>query len=53
MNDNFISGNITTTYEQIRLSIVASIPACHAGDPGSIPGVGAYFFHFFASLKLK
>ena len=24
----------------IRCSIVASIPACHAGDPGSIPGGG-------------
>ena len=24
----------------IRGSIVASIPACHAGDPGSIPGRG-------------
>ena len=24
-----------------RCSIVVSIPACHAGDPGSIPGNGA------------
>ena len=24
-----------------RLCIVVSIPACHAGDPGSIPGNGA------------
>ena len=24
-----------------RVSIVVSIPACHAGDPGSIPGHGA------------
>nr|PNR33895.1 hypothetical protein PHYPA_023711 [Physcomitrium patens]PNR33896.1 hypothetical protein PHYPA_023712 [Physcomitrium patens] len=23
-----------------RCSIVVSIPACHAGDPGSIPGSG-------------
>ena len=23
-----------------RVSIVVSIPACHAGDPGSIPGHG-------------
>ena len=23
-----------------RGSIVVSIPACHAGDPGSIPGLG-------------
>ncbi|KAH8975408.1 hypothetical protein BDL97_01G155800 [Sphagnum fallax] len=26
--------------EQCRCSIVVSIPACHAGDPGSIPGSG-------------
>ena len=24
---------------------MVSIPACHAGDPGSIPGFGGYFFH--------
>ena len=28
-------------HEAFRDSIVASIPACHAGDPGSIPGRGA------------
>ena len=28
---------------QGRCSIVVSIPACHAGDPGSIPGNGAIF----------
>ena len=27
----------------IRGSTVVSIPACHAGDPGSIPGLGAFF----------
>ena len=32
------------TYKQIRVSIVVSIPACHAGDPGSIPGLGVLFF---------
>ena len=25
----------------VRVSIVASISACHAEDPGSIPGLGA------------
>ena len=25
-----------------RCSIVVSIPACHAGDPGSIPGIGVF-----------
>jgi hypothetical protein len=30
-------------YQQGRCSIVVSIPACHAGDPGSIPGNGVSF----------
>jgi hypothetical protein len=30
---------------QIRDSIVASIPACHAGDRGSIPRRGAHIFY--------
>jgi hypothetical protein len=25
---------------------VVSIPACHAGDPGSIPGLGVLLFFF-------
>ena len=25
---------------------MVSIPACHAGNPGSIPGLGAFFFFF-------
>jgi hypothetical protein len=29
---------------QFLVSIVVSIPACHAGDPGSIPGRGASLF---------
>ena len=48
-----------------RCSIVVSIPACHAGDPGSIPGNGAFFvvlsvfissplfFHLIISSTLK
>ena len=35
---------VMKTYKQIRVSIVVSIPACHAGDPGSIPGLGVLFF---------
>ena len=31
---------------QFLVSIVVSIPACHAGDPGSIPGRGASLFLF-------
>ena len=26
----------------VRVSIVASISACHAEDPGSIPGLGVF-----------
>ena len=30
-------------FMKFRGSIVVSIPACHAGDPGSIPGLGVIF----------
>ena len=33
-----------------RCSIVVSIPACHAGDPGSIPGNGVLFI-FWSSIN--
>ena len=36
------------TKSRSRCSIVVSIPACHAGDPGSIPGNGDNFFGFFS-----
>ena len=43
----YIGPNRNTTFDQyvtlnkhILVSIVVSIPACHAGDPGSIPGRG-------------
>ena len=39
--------------QPFRGSIVVSIPACHAGDPGSIPGLGALFLLLiFASFFL-
>ena len=32
----------------LRGSTVVSIPACHAGNPGSIPGLGVFdIFYFF------
>ena len=34
--------SVLVTY-QFRCSIVVSISACHAEDPGSIPGGGVYF----------
>ena len=40
-------------YILIRGSIVVSIPACHAGNPGSIPGLGAFFFNFYFFFKKK
>ncbi|KAK1928187.1 hypothetical protein P3T76_016353 [Phytophthora citrophthora] len=33
----------TAPYSSILVSIVVSIPACHAGDPGTIPGREASF----------
>ena len=36
-----------------RCSIVVSIPACHAGDPGSIPGNGDFFSFCFLTLKRR
>ena len=32
----------------VRDSIVASIPACHAGDRGSIPRLGVFLFWSFS-----
>ena len=34
----------------ILVSIVVSIPACHAGDPGSIPGREAFALVFIFAL---
>ena len=38
-----------------RCSIVVSIPACHAGDPGSIPGNGVFvfLFSFLSWLRIR
>ena len=34
-------------------SIVVSIPACHAGDRGSIPRRGEFFFSFRNFIRLS
>ena len=34
---------VACLFPKFRGSIVVSIPACHAGDPGSIPGPGVLF----------
>ena len=36
----------------VRGSIVVSIPACHAGDRGSIPRRGAFLLFFFLKLPV-
>ena len=49
-----IKGKINNSKHRIRDSIVAIIPACHAGDPSSILGRGDFFilsiFIFFTSF---
>ena len=40
----FISMYDRENTEHILNSIVVSIPACHAGDPGSSPGRGDFFY---------
>ena len=48
-----INGCITPKINNFfRGSIVVSIPACHAGDPGSIPGSGVFFVFFCVWLLL-
>ncbi|CAK9191569.1 unnamed protein product [Sphagnum troendelagicum] len=39
---------VSNPENQSRCSIVVSIPACHAGDPGSIPGSGEKGPHFLS-----
>ena len=40
-------------FQTFRGSIVVSIPACHAGDPGSIPGLGVFFFVLWGHRKKR
>ena len=39
--------------QPIPCLIVVSIPACHAGDPGSIPGPGVLFLLVTPSKKVQ
>ena len=44
----YLNKKLNGKYSQTsRCSIVVSIPACHAGDPGSIPGNGEFFVILF------
>ena len=38
-------------FECLHDSIVVSIPACHAGDRGSIPRRGAFFIRIFEQIN--
>ena len=42
---------VSTVPYLLRYSTVVSIPACHAGDPGSIPGVGAFCSPYVGRLR--
>ena len=42
VNSRLLPGTHQSDDNNIRCSTVVSIPACHAGDPGSIPGAGAF-----------
>ena len=40
----FLKNASVSGQNKFRGCIVVSIPACHAGDPGSIPGLGGFLF---------
>ena len=46
------TGVYSNTSGRILDSIVVSIPACHAGDPGSIPGRGEETFSCVVKKKI-
>ena len=50
LRDSIIIMNSTTVVD-ILGSIVVSIPACHAGDRGSIPRRGGYVFTLCIRMK--
>lgn len=45
--------NFSNLYSKVLDSIVVSIPACHAGDRGSIPRRGDFFspFHYVLFIR--
>ena len=52
--DEINPNRVNIDYSQpSRCSIVVSISACHADDPGSIPGNGAFFFKFCLPFSLS
>ena len=49
----FVTGIFIAIVCVVLGSIVVSISACHAEDPGSIPGRGVQIFFFFFLLQLR
>ena len=49
----FVTGIFIAIVCVVLGSIVVSISACHAEDPGSIPGWGVQIFFFFLLLQLR
>ena len=45
--------NFSTNSYLILVSIVVSIPACHAGDRGSIPRRGDFFLSFLPLIDYE
>ena len=45
LDNGSFKDSLEIVYNAILDSIEVSIPACHAGDPGSIPGRGDQFFY--------
>ena len=48
---NIVYTNFSSTCCLVRHSIVASIPACHAGDRGSIPRDGGFWLMSLSQLE--
>ena len=53
VHDCIISAECSADVQPVLGSIVVSISACHAEDPGSIPGRGGYFLHFLLFFSCK
>ena len=52
ISDRLVVGEVGGVMSDFRDSIVVSISACHADDPGSIPGRGAFLWSFEVEVRL-
>ena len=53
MTDAQVPCDVRCAYLSIGDNIVVSIPACHAGDPGSIPGRRGIRFTTFKNVLAR